>query len=241
MKRTVLSGVAWVGGSMLLVRSVRYVALIALGGLLTPSDFGLFAALYVVIDGLALLHGFGIGHALVFHRGNDDAAADTAFYLTLAVACGFAVVAWLAAPAVASFYNEPCIVAPFRVALLILLARALRLVPFRMFEKRLEFRKKLVPSLTGSLAYLVVALVFAYRGAGVWALVLGEFASVAGEAVAYWLGSPWRPRLRFDRSTARVLLSFGWPVLGGSILVFVFRNIDRVTLSRVVGTAELGV
>jgi O-antigen/teichoic acid export membrane protein len=241
MKRAVLSGVAWVGGIMFLVRSVRYVALIALGGLLTPSDFGLFAALYVVIEGLTLLQGFGIGHALVFHRGDDRKAADTAFYLAIAIACGLALVAWLAAPAVSSFYEEPRITGPLRAALVILLVQALVLVPFRMFEKSLEFRKKLVPSLTGSLGYLVVALVFAYRGAGVWALVFGELASVVGEAVAYWLVSSWRPRLRFDRGTARTLLSFGWTVLGGSVLIFAFRNVDRVTLSRVVGTTGLGV
>ncbi|MFH1502694.1 MAG: oligosaccharide flippase family protein [Candidatus Eisenbacteria bacterium] len=241
MKRVVLSGVAWVGGTMFLVRSVRYVALLVLGALLGPSDFGLFAALYVVIDGLAMLQGFGIGHALVVHRGDDEKAADTAFYLAFGVAAGLALIAWFVAPHVSSFYNEPRITAPFRAALLILLAQALRLVPLRMFEKTLEFRKKLVPSLTGSVAYVAVALFLALRGAGVWALVCGELASVGGEALVYWLISPWRPRFRFDPRIARSLLSFGWAVLGGSVLVFAFRNIDRVTLSRVVGTAELGV
>ncbi len=241
MKRVVLSGVAWVGGTMFLVRSVRYVALLVLGGLLQPADFGLFAALYVVIDGLAMLQGFGIGHALVFHRGDDEKAADTAFYLAIGVAAGLALVAWIAAPAISSFYDEPRITGPFRAALFILLAQSLRLVPFRMFEKTLEFRKKLVPSLTGSIGYAVVALVLAYRGAGVWALVFGELVSVAGETLAYWLVSTWRPRFRFDRRIARSLLKFGWAVLGGSALGFAFRNIDRVTLSRVVGTTELGV
>ena len=135
MKRAVLSGVAWVGGTMFVVRSVRYVALLALGGLLQPADFGLFAALYVVIDGLAMLQ--GIGHALVYRRRNDEKTADTAFYLAFGIAAGLALAAWVAAPWISSFYNEPRITAPFRVALLILLAQSLRLVPFRMFEKTL--------------------------------------------------------------------------------------------------------
>lgn len=240
MRRVVLSGVAWVGGTMFLVRSVRYVALLVLGGLLLPKDFGLFAALYVVVDGLALLQGFGIGHALVFHRDDDGSTADTAFFLAFGLAAGMVLVAWMLAPAVSSFYQEPRITAPFRAALLVLLAQSLRLVPSRMFEKTLEFRKRLVPSIAGSLGYLVVALVLAYRGAGVWALVLGELASVGGEALVYWIISPWRPRFRFDRRIARSLLTFGWAVLGGSILVFVFRSVDRVALSRLVGTSGLG-
>jgi len=240
MKRVVLSGVAWVGGTMFLVRSVRYVALLVLGGLLAPSEFGLFAALYVVIDGLALLQGFGIGHALVYNRGRDDETADTAFFLAIGLAVGLAVVAFIGAPAISALYDEPRIVAPFRAALLILIAQALRLVPFRLFEKTLEFKRKLIPSLAGSIGYVVVALVLAYRGAGVWALVMGEASSVGAEALAYWIISPWRPRLRFDPGKARSLLSFGWAVLGGGVLVFAFRSIDRLTLSKVVGTTELG-
>ena len=38
MKRTVLSGVAWVGSAMTLVRVARYIALLILAGLLSPGN-----------------------------------------------------------------------------------------------------------------------------------------------------------------------------------------------------------
>jgi len=65
-------------------------------------------------------------------------------------------------------------------------------------------------------------------------------ASAAVETAGFWLLSPWRPRLRFDRAIARELLSFGVPVMGGVALVYCFQGIDRVVLGRVAGPEGLG-
>jgi O-antigen/teichoic acid export membrane protein len=87
---------------------------------------------------------------------------------------------------------------------------------------------------------MIVALSLAFRGSGAWALVWAEVASVSVETLAYWLISPWRPKLSFSRKIARQDLGFGWVVLGGSVLIFAFRSIDRVVLSRAMATYYLG-
>ena len=240
MKRAVVRGVAWVGSTMFLDRAVRYVALIILGGFLAPRDFGLFAALNVVIAGLALVQGFGIGQALIYRKDRSDEAADTAFYVSAVLGVVLAAVAWSLAPVVASFYREDALLELFRAASVILVIRALKLVPYYLFEKALDFKKKFIPGLCASLTYLAVALILAYRGKGAWALVVAEIVSSSVEGVAYWIMSPWRPKLRFDLALARQDLSFGWVVLGGGLLVFAFRSVDRIVVSRILGTHELG-
>jgi O-antigen/teichoic acid export membrane protein len=225
---------------MFLDRAIRYVALLVLGGLLAPRDFGLFAALNVTILGLTLLQGFGIGQALIYRKERSDEAADTAFFVTVSLGVVLAAVAWAAAPLVASFYREEALVELFRAASVLLIIRAIKFVPYYLFEKALDFRKKFVPGLCASLAYLVVALTMAIRGMGAWSLVVAEIASSTAEGIAYWVLSPWRPKLRFVPSLAREDLVFGWAVLGGALLVFAFRNVDRIVVSRVLGTHELG-
>lgn len=225
---------------MFLVRIIRYLALLVLAGLLSPQHFGIFAALYIVIDGLALLQGFGIGHALIYRRERVDEAADTAFYLSIGIGAVVLLAAWFIAPSVERFYGESGTTELFRAGSLILLIRAFRLVPARLLEKALDFRKRLLPTLLGSVAYVLTALTLAARGTGAWSLVMAEVASAAVETAAYWLVSSWRPRFRFNVRLAREDLAFGWAVLGGSILIFAFRNIDRVTISRLLGTRELG-
>ena len=241
MKRSVLHGVAWVGGIMFLVRAVRYLALLILAGLLTPVEFGVFAALYVVIDGMALLQGFGIGHALIYRKRETSEAADTSFLLSVGIGAVLVVAAWFLAPVVAAFYREEVMTPLFRAASVVLVIHGFRLVPYRLLEKALDFKKKLIPTVAGSVAYFATAVFLALRGAGAWSLVGAEVASVVFETVAYWVVSPWRPTFRFSRRLALEDLSFGWIVVGGSALIFAFRSVDRIVISRFMGTYTLGV
>jgi O-antigen/teichoic acid export membrane protein/glycosyltransferase involved in cell wall biosynthesis len=225
---------------MALVRAARYIALLILAGLLSPEEFGLFAALYVIVDGLVLLQGFGIGHALIYRQEKSEEAADTSFLLSVSIGILLLALAWFLAPTVERFYAANGMTAPFRACSIVLIIHALRLLPFRLVEKALDFKNKLVPAIAGSLAYLIVALSVAYQGGGVWALVAAEIASLSSETLAYWLMSPWKPKLRFELSLARQDLRFGWIVLGGTLLVFLFMNLDRVVISRAAGTYALG-
>ena len=134
MKRSVLHGVAWVGGVMFLVRAVRYAALLILGGLLSPEEFGVFAALFVIIDGLALLQGFGIGQALIYRKSRTNEAADTSFLLSVAIGAVLVFAAWFLAPVVAGFYREEAITPLFRAASVVLVIHGFRLVTITISE-----------------------------------------------------------------------------------------------------------
>jgi len=240
MKRTVAKGFLWVAGTMSLIRAARYLAFLVLGGLLAPTDFGRFAAIFVVVNGLALLQGFGLGHALICRRDCVDESCDTTFIMSAGLGVIFFGLAWAGAPLVESLFAEEGLAAPFRVCALLVLIRAFQMVPARLFDKELAFRKRLLPGVLGSVTYASAAIVLAFRGAGVWALVVGEVAAAAAETVTYWIISPWRPRFRFRIDIAKQDLSFGWLVLGGTMAIFLFQMVDRVTISRLLGTHQLG-
>ena len=225
---------------MAVVRATRYFAFLILGGLLAPADFGKFAAIFVVVNGLALFQGFGLGHALICRQTRVDEACDTVFGLSLVLGALFMVLAWAGAPLVESFFGETGIAVPFRVCAVLVFVRAIQTVPARLFEKSLRFEKRFLPGLVGSVSYAAVAVVSALRGAGLWALVLGEVSAAVGETTTFWVLSPWRPRFRFRIELARQDLSFGWLVLGGTTAIFLFQAVDRVAISRLLGTHQLG-
>ena len=240
MKRTVAKGFLWVAGTMALIRAARYLAFLVLGGILAPTDFGRFAAIYVVVNGLALFQGFGLGHALVCRRERVDEAADTIFLMSVSLGFIFFALAWVAAPLVEVVFAEEGLVAPFRLCAVFVLIRAFQTVPARLFDKGLVFQKRFLPGVVGSLSYAATATVHAFRGAGVWALVAGEVTAAGLETVTYWILSPWRPRFRFRMDLARQDFSFGWLVLGGTMAILLFEAVDRVAISRLLGTHQLG-
>jgi len=240
MKRIVARGFLWVVSTMALARAARYLSFLLLGGMLAPEEFGQFAAIFVVVNGFTLFQGFGLGQALLLRRERVDEASDTIFILSLALGVLFLALAWVSAPLLRVVFGQTDLAGPYRLCSLVVLFRALQTVPSRRFEKDLAFSKQLAPGLAGSVVYAATALVLATRGAGVWALAGAEAAAAAGEMIAYWIQSPWRPRFRFDRSLAWADLSVGWVVLGGTLLVFLYQGVDRVAIGKILSTRELG-
>src|SRR5262245_46294816 len=240
MRRRLLSGVFWQGGTTLLTRGTRYVAVLILGGLLTSADFGLFASLWVFVEGMFLFQGMGLGEALIVRRERVDEAVDTTFILAGLLGLGFFGIAWLAAPLIGSFYGMPESVAPFRLLATVLIVHSLRVVPLRLLEKSFDFRAKLIPTVVGAIAFLAVSVLLALRGHGVWSFVCAVVVSAVVETVLFWFVSPWRPRWHFDAALAREALAFGGPVVMGALLTYLFGNIDRVSLARFGGAELLG-
>lgn len=240
MRQALISGMFWVTLSMTLIRGARYLAFFIIAGLISPADFGDFTELTVVVVAMMLLQGFGLGHALIFRKENVEEASDTILFLLLAFGLLFLLAGWFGAPLIGGFYRNDNLVSPFRVYMLMAFLRATQAVPLRLFEKDLDFRKKFRPGLVGSVAYTVVTVALALRGAGLWALVMGEVIGTLGEMITCWIISPYRPRWRFNRTLAIQDLRFGWAVLGGTILILLFQSIDRVTISTFLDSSRLG-
>lgn len=241
MRRQVLRGVAWQGSATLIARAARSLAWLVLGGLLTPAEFGAFAATYVIVDGMYLLQDLGLPQAFVVRRTRIEESANSTFLLAALSGMLFASIAWLVAPWVAAFYGDPALVLPFRVLGLVLVIHALRIVPLRLFERDLDFRRKLGPTTWGAVAYLVVSVGAAMAGLGIWSLVMAILVGATVETVGFWIISPWRPQNRFARDVVREDLLFGLPVVAGSVLVYAYSSLDRFVLGRFAGVETLGV
>jgi len=82
LKQKTMSGLRWMTVTTVVQRVLGLGAIIILARLLEPADFGLYSLAFVVIDALTLFHNFGIDAALVQHKGDEQLAADTAFWIS---------------------------------------------------------------------------------------------------------------------------------------------------------------
>ena len=240
MKRRVLRAVFWQGGTSILARGTRYIAVLILGRLLSPTDFGTFASLYVLVEGLFLVAGMGLGEAVIVNREHEAETADAVFLLSAGLGIASFAVAWIAAPAVESFYRLDHGAGVFRALASVLVIHGLRVVPMRLLEKAFDFRAKVIPTLLGAIAYLVISVALAARGRAVWSFVIALLVASLVEMIAFWIKSPWRPRFRWDPAIARRVLAFGLPVVLGSVGIYLFGSVDRVVLARWGGPEMLG-
>lgn len=238
--RSSVKNVLWNGATFGLSKMVVLVTTIILARLLQPEDFGLLAIGLVVIGYLDFINDFGISAAVIQHDGDPDEAANTAFWINLALGGALAAVGYLTAPLLASFFSEPRATDLIRVLSLSFPITSIGSIHEARLRRDLRFSRRVVPEFLKGVAKGAVSITLALLGYGVWSLVWGQLAGALAAALAYWVAYPWLPRRRLDRKTSRSLLGFGSQMTLVGLLGGLHKNLDYLVVGRQLDSRQLG-
>ncbi|MGB9751119.1 MAG: lipopolysaccharide biosynthesis protein [Roseiflexus castenholzii] len=221
-------------------RLVTFVTTLILARLLAPAEFGVIAYCTLVIAYLDLLNNFGVGHALIARRDRLEEAQNAAFVVSIGSSVFLYAGAWIAAPSIAVFFNEPQVTPLLRVLSLGLLLVGIGTVPMAMLQRDLRFKAYLLPGIVRNIIKAVVAISMAWQGFGVWSLVVSELVNKVLEVIIPWLIVRWRPTRAFDPQVMREMLGYGVHIMGVSLVGSFMVNVDYLLVGRLLGAAALG-
>lgn len=240
LKDQAIAGLFWSFLERLGSQAVRLVISIILARLLLPEQFGLLAMLAVFMAVAQLLIDSGFGQALIQKRDTDQTDYCSVFYFCLGASIVCAVVLWVCAPAVASFYGQPELTLLTRFMSLSLVFSSLRLIQITSLTKSLDFRTQTMMSLTSTVTSGVAGIALACLGFGVWSLaiqyVLGDLIST----LLAWIWHPWRPSAKFSVHSLRSMFAFGSKLLFSGFLNTAFGNLYPLLIGKLFPPAELG-
>ena len=233
-------GAQWSSAEIFVSVPIRLGTLAILARMLTPTEFGVFAAGVTVIEFARPLSTLSMEHALV--QSKNLTAPSIAFASVFALALSLAVAAMMAlnADMVLLLYDAPEV-----PSLLVALAWSVPLAAvsgllLAMLRRELAFRALSVIAVLSSTIASVTAVALAVAGWGIWALVAGYYADLALKAMfAGWVVRPGFVRFQIGRET-RSLLRFGAGSTLSLILNFWALHGDYVVIGSVLGPKPLG-
>ncbi len=235
-------GAFWAGLSTVLVYILSLLARLLLMAIIAREDFGLIATASLALDALVLFQEMGFGSALIYRKAEVEDAADTAFYLLLLTGIVTYLVAFFSAPAISHIASkpDPRIIPVVRVLSLSIIFSAFARVPVVMLSREMDFRRKAATDVIPTLSNVVVSVLLALAGWGVWSIVYGRLTSALMRVVVSWWITGWRPRLIFIPKIAGELFAYGKFIFQSQILIFLITNIDDFFVIHLLGYWEEG-
>jgi len=238
--QTVWSG-AWKFAINVGTRSLQLIVLIVLGNLLAPRDFGLMGIALLVLAGMRRFSRLGIKQALIQHEKDDvDRYLDTVFGISIARGLVLAALILASAPLVARVFGEPRVVPLLQFLAISPLFVGVVNPGTVYFDKDLQFHKKFVYEMGGSIVRFAVAIAWAYVYRDVWALVVGYVAANAVRTGLSYVIHPYRPRLGLDTGMAAELLHYGKWITASNVVSFLLDEGDDAVVGGVIGATALG-
>jgi O-antigen/teichoic acid export membrane protein len=242
LTRRAVGGMFWTFSGTGVQVGVQLLTIMALGRLLTPAEFGLMGAATVVIVCSQIVSQVGVGPAIIQRRELAPVHLRVAGTLSFVLGLLLGSIVWFGAPAIAGFYRMPDLEPILRAVSCLFALDGLNTVAKSLLTRELRFR--LYVSLeAGSyiLGYTPVAVLLAWFGFGVWALVIASLSQSALRTVAMYLAArhPLRPSL--DLRAGWDLLSFGFGHSMAQIGTLLSQQGDNLVVGRWLGAAALGI
>ncbi len=236
-----IRGTIWVYISKYSAKIVVFISTTILARLLTKDDFGVAGYALLAITFIDFVEGLGIRQALIYFDEEDE-RTNAGFWAGLFVgvtllAVGLVVVA----PIAGWYFQDPRAVGVTRAMAFSMPITSLALVHNALVEKKLDFKKRVLPDLSNALGKGIISITFAFLGFGAWSLIAGQLVGAALSVIMFWVIVPWRPRLSLARAHVRPLISYGSQIIYNSGLSTLLINLDYLLVGRYMNAAVLGV
>ncbi len=240
-KRSVV-GMFWTGLSMGALAVAEAVALLVLARLLSPNEFGLYAAALVIIKLATIFENLGVAPAIVQRPELDDRHLRVGFTLSLILSLLIAVLVWLGAPAIAHAMRLADLAPIVRATSVVFICQGVALVAQAVAQRALRFEwLAAVDAVSFAVGFVVAGPIFALAGFGIWALVGALMTQNLLRTIVLLAGQPHPKRPLLERRAIGELLYFGGGFTIARVCNYLATQVDKLIVGRWLGASALGI
>jgi O-antigen/teichoic acid export membrane protein len=237
-----IGGMFWTFSGTGVQVAVQVLAIMALGRLLTPAEFGLMGAATVIIGCSQIVSQVGVGPAIIQRRELEPMHIRVAVTLSVVLGLLLGAVVWVGAPQIAAFYRMPELEPVLRAISFLFPMDGLNTVAKAILTRELRFRLYIALDVAAYVfGYALVGVVLAWMGYGVWALVSANLAQLGLRLVLMFLATRHSLRPSLNWGAARDLLRFGFGHSMAQIGTLLSQQGDNLVVGRWLGPAALGI
>ncbi len=240
LRTLAFNGIFWTAVETYGRQIMQFAVSIVLARLLLPEDFGLIAVVMVFISIANTMVDSGMSSALIQKRNTTAEDENTIFYTNIVIAAVVYAILWFGASHVATFYAMPSLKVLLRTLSVGIVISSFSLIHTTLIRKRLDFRNLFYRSAIAIPISGVLGIVAAYKGFGVWSLVIQHLSNSLISMICYWKATRWRPKWIFSTDSFRALFGYGSRQLGAGLLDTAFNYIYEMVIAKLFSAATLG-
>lgn len=232
--------VLWSAVERFSVQGIQFLLSIVIARLVLPSDYGLIAMLGVFMAIAQTFIDSGFSNALIQKQNRTNVDFSTVFYFNIVIGVFVYVCLFLGAPLIAEFYNEPQLDFIMKIVGFNLIIISFSIVQRAILTINLDFKRQAIASLVAVVISGILGIYLAYKGYGVWALVIQALLNNLLCTVFLSILTRWKPDFSFSYNSFKGLFAFGSKLLLSSVLHTIYQNLYNLVIGKKFSAVELG-
>lgn len=241
LRLQIVNGLAWSLFGKLVTQIFAWFSTFLVVRLLSPDDYGVMAVLMVFFSFITIIANDGLVRALVCYESMGEHGRRIIFSLSILLNLTMSLLMVVLSPFLSEWYkNQDLMYCIWGLAAVTPLS-SLGVVPQAHLQQGLRFKEKAVVESVSGLFSALVALVMAYLGAGVWALVLATIAMILTRVAGMCYVAKVSFSFTRDFTGGRNLLAYAWHTQLGNVVWFLYTRADAILIGKLLGMEKVGV
>lgn len=242
IKKQAVSGIKWTTVSTITLALSALLKISVLARFLEPADFGLMALITFVLGFMDLFMDMGITSAILHKQNITKQEYASLYWLNIGFSILLFALIVVLSPAIASFYNQFELNTLIPLSGIVIIFSAIGRQYKTIFQKDLKFKLMAIVDISSIAVSLVVAVILAIYGFGVYALVYSAIVQYGiNNAVYFILGIKGTPVVfHYKYEDTKPFLKIGVYQVGGQIINYFNRDLDVLIIGKFFGADILG-
>ena len=240
LKNKATQGVFWSAVERYSLQVVQFLLQLIIARILTPHDYGLIGMLAIFMALSQVFIDGGFSNALIQKKDRNEKDYSTVFYINFGISLFIYLLLFFAAPYIASFYDQPLLTPITRIYSINLVINSLAAVNKVKLTVNVDFKTQSKISLGAAVISGIAGIICAYKGMGVWALVVQMLLNSLINVILSFFYVRWWPKPLFSMESFHRLFRFGSKLLIASIIHSLYENLYNLFIGKKFSSATLG-
>lgn len=219
---------------------ITLICFIALGRLLSPHDFGIFAIVAIFSDFASIFVEFGTGAAIVYYKNADHVFHSTALWINVIVGLLFSLLLFISSELIAAYFNSSEVIIVAKSISVLFILNGLSVAPIAILQKKKLFDKiSKIEILSTSFGFLI-AIIIAVCGGGVWSLAFNVLSASALRTYLAFKYTNWSPNIILDKKSFFIIWDYSKFIIFSKTFNYFTKNADKFIIGKYFGPSPLG-
>jgi O-antigen/teichoic acid export membrane protein len=238
--RSFLHALKWAYVGSLGDRAISAVLYLVLAGLLGPRDFGIVSLAIIYVGFLKMFLDQGLATALIQKKDLTEANLNGVFWMDLGLSVGLVLISISFSHLWGYLNHSPGVAIVASVLSVSIIFEALTVVQVAILCREMNFRNLSIRANISNSISLVIGIALAWRGAGVWALVIQTLVRDLIALILLWKLATWRPSFSFSWTGLKELMGFALNNFAAQLALFTDVQAGAIALGIFFGPAAVG-
>ena len=221
---------------------LQFLVLVILARLLNPTEFGLMSVALVIVSFSDIFTDLGFGPAITQKKELSKSDVNISFSVSFFLGLLLMALLFFLSPYISIFFSNNDLTPILRAISIVLFLHSLSSTPLGLMYRDLRYKQfSLISLVSYGIGYGCVGIILAFKGFGVWALVIGVVCQAIISTALLLVYANHTFRFEWNKKSFKGLLKFGGGYSLGKIFSFVGNKGEKIVVGRVLGLELLGI